>query len=112
MSQVTVESRDLDNGVICTIAGVIDFTSSPELRASLLAVMQKKPSRLVLDLSQISYTDSSGVATFVEALQVQRQHGGKLILCCMQPRVQGIFEIARLDAVFTIVDDVETAMSV
>ena len=52
-----------------------------------------------------------GVATLVEAMQVARRQGGKIILCAMQERVQSIFEIARLDMVFTIVGDTEEAMA-
>jgi len=51
----------------------------------------------------VPYMDSSGVATLVEAMQTARRTGGRLILCSMQAKVRSIFEIARLDTVFTIV---------
>ena len=55
--------------------------------------------------------DSSGVATFVEAMQLARRQGSKLILCGLQDRVRGIFEIARLDMVFTILASRDDARS-
>jgi anti-sigma B factor antagonist len=53
--------------------------------------------------------DSSGVATLVEAMQIARKQSTRLVLCGMQSKVRSIFEIARLDRVFTIVDDREAA---
>jgi anti-sigma B factor antagonist len=64
---------------------------------------------MVVDLTGVQYMDSSGVAVLVEALQSQTRKGNKLVLCCLQPKVKGIFEIARLNMVFKIVDDVEAA---
>ena len=57
-------------------------------------------------------SDSSGVATLVEAMQQTRRRGVKLVLCNMQEKVRSIFEIARLDTVFTIVDNTDQAMAV
>ena len=47
--------------------------------------------------------DSSGVATLVEAMQLSRKQNASLVLFSMQDKVRSIFEIARLDRVFTIV---------
>ena len=76
-----------------------------------MSLLQPGLSRLVVDLSGVSYMDSSGVATLVEAMQVQRQKDNKLVLCALQPRVKGIFQISRLDTMFTIADDRETAVT-
>lgn len=103
------KQQPLADGVMVSISGEIDFSRSPELRSELLAVLGGKPGRLVLDLSGVPYMDSSGVATLVEALQVQRKAKSKLVLCGLQPKVRGIFEIARLNMVFIIVDDAESA---
>ena len=75
--------------------------------------MQKvNPGRLVIDLSEVPYMDSSGVATLVEAMQVARRRNQKLILCSPQEKVKAIFEIARLDMVFKIVGSRDEAVAV
>ncbi len=94
----------LKQGLRISIHGDIDYSRAPELRQALLAQLGSKPARLIVDLSGVPYMDSSGVATLVEAFQVQRERGGKLVLCALQPKVKGIFEIARLDTVFQIVE--------
>jgi len=102
-------TQQLEVGILASIHGEIDFSRSPDLRSELMAILKAQPKKLVLDLSGVPYMDSSGVATLVEALQFQRKGGNKLVLCSLQPKVRGIFEIARLNMVFEIVSDAETA---
>ncbi|MCC7145998.1 MAG: STAS domain-containing protein [Phycisphaeraceae bacterium] len=101
--------QTLPDGILVQLAGDIDFGKAPDLRVQLMQQLQTNPKRLIVDLSKVSYMDSSGVATLVEALQGSRQAGGKMVLCNLQPKVRGIFEIARLDQVFTIVADQKSA---
>jgi len=91
--------------------GDIDLGTAPTLRQKLSEAQRNQPAKLVIDLSGVPYMDSSGVATLVEAMQVTRRQGGQLVLCGMQEKVRSIFEIARLDMVFTIVDSPEEALS-
>ena len=55
--------------------------------------------------------DSSGLATLVEAMQIARKSQGKLVICALQQKVRSIFEIARLDMVFKIVNTRDEAMT-
>jgi len=70
------------------------------------------PKRLVLNLAEVPYMDSSAVAVLVETLQKMRKAGGKVYLSNLQPRVQGLIEIARLGTIFVIVKDEAEALSV
>jgi anti-sigma B factor antagonist len=106
--KVSAETRD--GAIILAPEGDIDLSRSPTLRSSLRQAQAGKPPRLIVDLSQVDYMDSSGVATLVEAMQVARRSNTKIVLCCMKDRVRSIFEIARLDSVFAIVDTREAAM--
>jgi anti-sigma B factor antagonist len=108
---VVNNTEPLDDGLLVELSGEVDLSRSPELRQQLLEMTRQQHRRLVIDLSDVPYMDSSGVATLVEALQAQRKHGGKMVLYGLQPKVQSIFEIARLDMVFTIVEDREAALS-
>lgn len=105
----TLDQQPLPDGLLLTVKGDIDFGSSPDLRSALLSALQSKPARLVIDLSEVTYMDSSGIATFIEALQLQRKSGRKLILSALQPKVVSIFEIAKLDTLFTIALDNDAA---
>ena len=94
---------------IIRIRGEIDLRSSPELRATLSELVPNQPERLILDLSGVSYMDSSGVGTIVELKRRIDRAGGRVILFGLQPRVRSVFEITRLDKFFTITDGLEQA---
>lgn len=107
--EVNLERRD--DAIIVTPVGDIDLSRSPSLRHQITRAQSDRPERLVIDLTQVPYMDSSGVATLVEAMQVSRRSGGKLVLCGLQEKVRSIFEIARLDTVFVIVESCDDAMN-
>jgi len=105
-----VRSRREGGAIVLSAEGEVTVFSSPALREVLRRAAEEKPGRLVLDLSQTSYIDSSGVATLVEALQSVNRHQGQLVLAGMNDRVRGVFEIARLHTVFRIASDVQEAL--
>ena len=109
---VVVRTEPIEGGFVVSLKGDIDFSRSPDLRIQLMKVLDRPLDRLILDLGGVPYMDSSGVAVLVETLQVQRKRGKKLVLCHMQPKVQGIFEIAQLHRVFNIARDVAAAAQV
>ena len=99
--------------VVVTPTGDIDLTGSPQLKVELRKAVgtTPPPRRLVIDLSAVSYMDSSGLATLVEALQTSRKGGYKMAVCGLQPRVRAIFDIAKLAMVFTIVPSLDQALA-
>lgn len=107
---IEIQTEDRGGAAIVRPKGDVDLQRSPVLREHLKSVSDRKPSRLVVDLSEVSYMDSSGVATLVEAMQLARRGKYPLVLCCLQDRVKSIFEIARLDTVFQITSDVDAAL--
>ena len=110
MKMMTVNTETRDGAVILLPQGDIDLNGSPTLRHELRKAQTGKPTKLVIDLTSVPYMDSSGVATLVEAMQAARKSGSRLVLCGLQDRVRSIFEIARLDTVFTIVPNAEAAL--
>ncbi|MEM1424337.1 MAG: STAS domain-containing protein [Planctomycetota bacterium] len=100
-----------DAGVLIRPDGEVDLSTSRELQMALKDAMSAKPSRVVVDLEKVPYMDSSGVATLVEAMQIARKQSSALVLCAMQDKVRSIFEIARLDRVFTIVPSTDDALT-
>lgn len=106
-----VRSELRDGVAIVRPIGDVDLTGSPTLKMEIRKVATASVKLLIIDVGGVAYMDSSGVATLVEAMQLARRGQMKLVLCALQPKVKSIFEIARLDTVFTIVDTLETALS-
>ena len=96
---------------ILPLEGEVDLHVAPQLSASLAAMIADRPPQLVVDLSQVTYIDSSGLAALIQAMQNVERYGGKFALCGLQERVRPIFEIARLDQVFRIFPDTASALS-
>lgn len=106
-----ISARKSGDALLLAIRGEIDLHNSPELRGALLDLMSRtNPKRLVLDLGQVPYMDSSAIAVMVEALQKLRKIGGRVFLLNLQPRVKGLLEIARLVSIFTLAKDEQEAL--
>jgi len=110
MSDIEVKIERTGDTTIVRPIGDVDMSCAPSLRHWIGEAQNDNPTRLVIDLTGVPYMDSSGVATLVEAMQVARRKNVRLVLCCLQEKVRSIFEIARLDMVFTIADDADTAL--
>ena len=106
---MTCQATSIEDGLLLSVAGDVDLGSSGQLHVELQRQLAHEPQRLILDLGGVAYMDSSGVATLVQALQMQTRRGAKLVLCNLAERVRGIFQIAGLDKIFTIVADTEAA---
>jgi anti-sigma B factor antagonist len=101
--------RDRPN--VLPLNGEIDLHVSPVVTASLNAVIEKKPERVVIDLSDVTYIDSAGLAALIQAMQKVEAYGGRFSLAGLQEAVRSIFEISRLDQVFRIFPDTDTALA-
>jgi anti-sigma B factor antagonist len=100
-----------DASNVLPLEGEIDLHVSPRVAAALSAMVEQKPPRLVVDLSRVSYLDSSGLAVLIEGMQNVEAYGGKFFLAGLQENVRPIFEIARLDQVFIIFPHVDAALA-
>jgi anti-sigma B factor antagonist len=96
---------------VLPLKGEIDLHVSPTVTASLNKMIEKKPQRLVVDLSDVSYIDSAGLAALIEAMQKVEGYGGKFMLAGLQETVRSIFEISRLDQIFQIFPDANSALA-
>jgi anti-sigma B factor antagonist len=108
-SPFPMPSKDHPN--VLPLEGEIDLHVSPAVTASLNKMIEKKPKQLVVDLSRVSYIDSAGLATFIKGMQQVEAYGGKFALAGLQETVRSIFEISRLDQVFQIFPDLDTALA-
>jgi len=96
---------------VLALKGEIDLHVSPSVTASLNQMIEKKPERLVVDLSEVTYIDSAGLAALIEGMQKVEGYGGKFRLAGLQETVRSIFEISRLDQVFQIFPDADAALA-
>ena len=80
--------------------GRIIIENSGEMRRALSEALRAKPATVSVDLSDVSYIDTSGLATLVEAARMARKHGTRLLLTGLKDQPQYLFEITHLDRFF------------
>jgi anti-sigma B factor antagonist len=103
-----VRQESTDDALVVHVGGDVDMRSSPELRTILLQACVRKQRGIVVNLKNVRYIDSSGIATLVECLKNCSRRGGTLTLVGVNERIYPVFELAHLHTVFDIRRDNET----
>ncbi|MCB0978710.1 MAG: STAS domain-containing protein [Acidimicrobiales bacterium] len=86
---------------VLRVGGEIDVATAPGLRQRLVALVGEGRYRIVVDMSQVDFIDSTGLGVLIGTLKRVRSHGGELHLVCDVDRVVRVFEITGLDTIFT-----------
>lgn len=91
-----------ENGTLAFLYGRIDIDSSPAVRRQLLALFEGPHPRIVIvDLSDVTHIDSSGVATLIEALKIARNSEIELRLQGLHDRLHRLFEATGILSLFS-----------
>jgi anti-sigma B factor antagonist len=97
--EIAVSNRD--GGSIVRLRGRLNVDSSPALRDRLMALLQaQSPDTVIVDLSDVSYIDSSGLATLIEGLGVAHMRQTTLCVQGLHGRILQLFQATRLSSLF------------
>lgn len=106
-----ISARRLETATIFDVSGDIDLASSPEIRKMILRELREsRTSKVMVNLTEVRYIDSSGVASFLEALKASRDCGSRLILFGLGPGTREVFQLSRLLKIFEIYDGEDQAL--
>lgn len=106
-----ISARQLDSTTIFDISGNIDLSNSPEVRKAFLREMRENHTpRVLVNLQEVKYIDSSGIASLVEGLKASRETGSRFILFGLTPGAREVLQISRLLQVFDVCDNEEQAL--
>ena len=96
--------------MLVRLSGEVDLSWSQEVRRAVLdALAAGTP--VGVELSAVSYIDSSGIAALVEGFQQARQNGGRFALVAVSDAVRAVLELARLDRVFVILPSADALLA-
>lgn len=104
-------TRQQSGVTIVDVSGDIDMGTSPGLRKLLLDSLSKT-ARLVVNMGEVRYIDSSGIASLVEVLMKARNNQKRLVLFGLNKTVQEVLQLTRLTTVFEIRATEEEALQV
>ncbi|MER6434366.1 STAS domain-containing protein [Streptomyces sp900105245] len=89
-----------NNTVHVGVFGELDVFTGPELRTVVSECLDQRPAHLVLDVSGVSFCDSSGLAALLEAHSSALQAGATFTLDGVRPALLHVLRITGLDARF------------
>ena len=87
----------------------LDIQTAPSLKSALVQLNGNREKNIVLDLSNCSYCDSSGLSAILVAFRLCKNTDGMFVLCGLQEVVERLITISQLDVVLTIVSNQEKA---
>ncbi|RYG63980.1 anti-sigma factor antagonist [bacterium] len=111
MATMDLRMRVKTQGIatVVEVGGEIDLHSAPQLRAELLKAVEAVTPRVVIDLGEVTFIDSTGIGVLVGALKRAREKGGALNFCGIQSRVKRVFEITGLMSALPLFESREAA---
>lgn len=96
---------------VLPLQGEIDLNVSPKIATTFNELARAKVPRVVVDLTNVTYIDSSGLAVLIVGMQQVKEYGGKFALVGLQQDVRSILETARLDQFFSTYSHVDDALA-
>jgi anti-sigma B factor antagonist len=89
----------------------LDSTVAPDLKAEFLLLCKPKASsKIIIDMTEVQFCDSSGLSALLIADRAMRNHGGTVHLVHVHDKVMDLIRISQLDRLFTIDKKVEDAL--
>lgn len=108
---MNIMTREAGNATIVDVAGDITLYHSPDLRKVLLDLIKvKKTPRVIVNLTQVKYIDSAGVASLIEGLKASREVKTAFGLFGLSRVAREVLELTRLIKVFEVYDDEAQAL--
>jgi anti-sigma B factor antagonist len=95
---------------ILKLEGRLDAVSAKEIKSKINELVKHERKKIVMNLSEINFIDSTGLGGMVSCLRTVSKKGGDIKIAGLQAQVRAIFELTRLHRIFQIFDDTETAL--
>jgi len=106
-----ISTRQSGNATVIDVVGNITLYNSPEIRKVLLDLLkEKRAARVIVNLQDVRYIDSAGVASLVEGLKVSRDLKSGFAIYGLSRTTREVLELTRLIKVFEVYESEEEAL--
>jgi anti-sigma B factor antagonist len=100
---LSISSNPAGADTVLRLRGELDLRTVPQLHACLAEALQRGgDGAVVVDLGDVSFIDSTGLAALLNALRRMNRAGRRLVLTCAQGPVMRMLRLTRLDSAFTL----------
>jgi anti-sigma B factor antagonist len=104
------ESHKADS-IVIKLQGEVDLYAAPELKDHVNRAIESGKTKLVLDLSEATFIDSTTLGILVSGMKRLRPRGGMLAVLCPDPTMARIFDITGLNRMFSVHETLESALA-
>jgi anti-sigma B factor antagonist len=101
--ELTLEDATSRDWRVVRVAGELDLHTSPQLRDHVLELLGEPPVRIALEMSEVSFMDSSSLGNLVTCLKRVRERGGELVLIGVTGSPMKVLSLTGLERVFVLV---------
>ena len=96
--------------VVSSHVDKLNAANAPDLKSAVITLNKNAVSNIIIDLSKTNYCDSSGLSAVLTANRLCKNSNGQFVLCGLQPNVAKMIQIAQLDRVLNIQEDLSKAV--
>jgi anti-sigma B factor antagonist len=104
---ISIDVKETESTLAVKVNGEIDAYTAPQLREKLFPMSEKEGVKMVVDLSEVNYMDSTGLGVFVGVFKNVRAHNGEFKIVGLSERLQRLFEITGLADIIDINSQIE-----
>jgi anti-sigma B factor antagonist len=108
--EFSVNELTLDDVHVVAVRGEIDLFTAPELKQVLTGAIEGGHLRLIVDLTDVSFLDSTALGVLIGAVKRLRSRDGAMAIVNTDANIAKTFDITGLDQIFTIVDSRDAAL--
>lgn len=102
--------ENIDDTTVAVITGRIDSTTSKELEAQFIPMIDSGTRKLLLDFTGVDFISSAGLRVMLVGVKRQKQANGVFALCCLKSSVREIFDISGFGKIIPIFPTREEAL--
>jgi len=111
MASIVLEEQN--NIIIAELDGEIVLSDVNFLKEKVKSYVADKANlRLLIDMKNVEFIDSSGLGMLISWYKMANEKEGRIVYCCVGDYVKKIMAIAKLDKIFPLADNKETAMEI
>ncbi len=108
--QVRIESHE-PGITVMRLSDALEMSNVATFRQTLQAEVARAERGMIIQLADVKFIDSSGIAVLIEGLRWSRERDLPYVLAHLTSDVQMVFELARLENFFTLADSLEAALA-
>ena len=111
LTRLKIDVRHEDDIAIIEASGECDLITSRMLKETADGLFEEKSCKIIFDLRNMDYIDSSGFRVLLEAKSIASNQGGDIALVSLPPPVERVYTLLRLDELVMRTDSVDEAVS-